>query len=218
MVEIFISYSHEDIDVMRRLRRDLSRVGFSIWTDEGITPGSTNWKIEVENAIRSCTCVVVMFSPEAARSRWVRAEIDFAETQQKPMFPVLVRGTEAESLPFGFAGYQHVDLRERALYVGGVNRLVAGVSQYLNANRPANTNAEPTTPETVANRSRFATVGNIAPGYLTLPVVLVATLVIVVLIWLLLLVTGVLPGGATPFSNDGILDPATLGTLLPTII
>lgn len=213
MVEIFISYSHEDIDVMRRLRRDLSRVGFSIWTDEGITPGSTNWKIEVENAIRSCTCVVVMFSPEAARSRWVRAEIDFAETQQKPMFPVLVRGTEAESLPFGFAGYQHVDLRDRALYLGGINRLVAGVSQYLNT-RPPEVKEE-VAAETVARRGLPAVIpANFTPRRVTLPLVLAATIIVVMLIWLALLLTGVIPGGATPFSNDGILDPAVLGSVL----
>lgn len=133
-IDIFISYSHDDTEMMRRLRRDLQRVGFRVWTDEGITPGTRSWKQEIEKAIRECRCVIVLFSPASAQSQWVRMEIDFAETQRKPMFPLLVRGSEAESLPFGFAGYQHVDLRNPSQYLPGVNRLIAGVTQYLDSN------------------------------------------------------------------------------------
>lgn len=128
---IFLSYSRTDSEMMRRIRDDFRSAGLTIWTDEGIEPGTPSWKLAIEEAILSAGCLVVILSPDATNSRWVRAEIDFAELQSKPVFLVLARGEEKESIPFGFATFQWVDLRDAERYTAGVMRLVSSINQRL---------------------------------------------------------------------------------------
>lgn len=109
---VFISYSRKDAGVMRRLCDDFQARGLAVWTDEGIEPGTPSWKMSIEKAIRESGCLVVILSPDAAQSRWVREEIDFAESQNKPILPVLASGDRASAIPFGLTSAQFVDVRE----------------------------------------------------------------------------------------------------------
>jgi hypothetical protein len=43
MADIFLSYSRRDGDLMHRLRDDVRRHGFTVWTDEGLVPGTQSW-------------------------------------------------------------------------------------------------------------------------------------------------------------------------------
>lgn len=129
---IFLSYSRKDIAIMHRLRDDLRAAGFTVWTDEGIEPGTPSWKSEIEKAIRDADCQVIIFSPDANNSRWVRAEIDFAETLHKPMFPLLLRGDETTSIPFGFSTYQWIDIRQPEDYASGFQMLAEAIQNRLN--------------------------------------------------------------------------------------
>jgi len=122
--QIFLSYSRDDILLMQRLRDDLRAAGFTVWTDEAIQPGSPSWKLEIEGAIRQSDCLLVIFSPDAAESRWVRAEIDFAETLKKPLFSVLARGDETNAVPFGMTTHQWIDLRDLGRYDSGMALLM----------------------------------------------------------------------------------------------
>lgn len=112
---------------MQRVRDDLRNAGLTVWTDEGIEPGSPSWKMEIETAIENTGCIVVIFSPDAADSRWVRAELDFAETQKKPIYPILARGDEAQAVPFGFSTYQWIDVRDLDHYTLGIERLIEAI-------------------------------------------------------------------------------------------
>jgi hypothetical protein len=123
--DIFLSYSRQDTDLMRRLRDDLRATGLTVWTDEGIEPGSPSWKIVIEDAIRDTRCLIVIFSPGAKASRWVRAELDYAEAQHKPVFAVIGAGNEADSVPFGYSSHQWIDLRTPADYDTNFRRLTA---------------------------------------------------------------------------------------------
>lgn len=42
-IDIFLSYSHIDTKMMRRLRNDLRSIGLIVWTDEKIEPGTPHW-------------------------------------------------------------------------------------------------------------------------------------------------------------------------------
>ncbi len=126
--DVFLSYSRDDLKIMNRLRDDLRAAGLKVWTDEGIPLGSSSWKLEIEQGIRGSTCLVVLLSPDAAASRWVRAEIDFAEAQRKPIFPVLVRGEESEAVPFGLSTHQWIDLRDTRDYPQQFRRLTAALA------------------------------------------------------------------------------------------
>jgi hypothetical protein len=150
--DLFISYSREDEDMMKRISDDLRAEGLVCWTDEGIKPGSPSWKIDIENAIRASDALVVLLSPTAAQSRWVRAEIDFAEALDKPMYPVLLSGDETNAVPFGFTTYQWVDMRQQNAYDSGIELLLKAVRRYAGSDRVVlvadkNPTAKTTTPD-----------------------------------------------------------------------
>lgn len=109
---IFLSYSRQDIHLMRSLRDLFNQYGFTIWTDEGITPGTKDWQISIEEGIQNSDCLVCLFSPDAKYSKWVKAELWRAEKFDIPIFPIIVRGTDLDAIPLGFEHSQFVDLRK----------------------------------------------------------------------------------------------------------
>src|SRR5690348_2612570 len=117
--DIFISYGREDMPLMQQVEKALHEAGFTIWTDRGIAPGSPSWKAEIEKAILDARCIVVLFSPDSAESRWVRAELDYADAQRKPIYPLLVRGDATKAVPFGFTSYQWIDVRDASQLSAG---------------------------------------------------------------------------------------------------
>jgi hypothetical protein len=123
--DVFISYGREDMPLMQQVETRLREAGFTIWTDRGIAPGSPSWKAEIEKAILDARCIVVLFSPDSAESRWVRAELDYADAQRKPIYPLLVRGDATKAVPFGFTSYQWIDVRNPGQLQTGLDQLVA---------------------------------------------------------------------------------------------
>lgn len=128
---VFLSYSRRDADVMTRLCDDMRDEQLTVWTDEALTPGDTIWQMEIEKAIESAGCVVVIFSPDAKKSQWVREELEYARTHNITIFPVLARGVEADSLPFGFTNVQFLDIRSEPKYQANAPLLVAHLQRYL---------------------------------------------------------------------------------------
>lgn len=121
---IFLSYSRKDADFMLRLKASFAEANLTVWTDEGIDPGTANWKRAIQGAILDAGCLICVLSPDSAESRWVQEELDFAELQEVPIFLVLVRGDEKTAIPFGFSTHQWVDLRSEANYDNRVSKLI----------------------------------------------------------------------------------------------
>ncbi len=108
---VFLSYSHKDGEVMQRVRDSLRTAGLGVWTDEGIEPGTPLWKDSIQEAIETAGCLVVILSPDAKGSIWVKRELEYAEIQHKRLFPLLASGNETNAIPFGVIGSQFVDIR-----------------------------------------------------------------------------------------------------------
>lgn len=128
---VFMSYSHQDASHMLRLRDDLQDEQIIVWTDEALTPGTTSWQLAIENAIENAGCMVAIFSPDAKKSEWVRAEIDYAKMHKVAIFPALVRGDEKTAVPFGFTSAQWADLRHKTTQRTELQRLVTAIHQHL---------------------------------------------------------------------------------------
>jgi hypothetical protein len=108
----FISYSREDKTLQERVVRELRERGVNVWVDiENLIPGTPAWEREIEQSIRNSAGVVVLLSPGSNNSEWVRREISFAEENDKPIFPVHIRGDENDSIPLRLSAHQRVDLR-----------------------------------------------------------------------------------------------------------
>lgn len=126
----FLSYSREDTVKQRRILRELRERGVNVWVDiENLTPGTPTWEREVERAIRESMGIIVLLSPEANNSEWVRREISFGEQHRKRIFPVLIEGDEHTSTPLRLASHQRVDLRTK--FEAGLDELAAALKDYV---------------------------------------------------------------------------------------
>ena len=111
MATIFLSYCRKDFDEMQTVRQTLTEAGFSVWIDEGLRPGTADWKRAIKIAIRQCRALVVLLSPDSFHSEWVRREVNRALNLKRPVFPLLLRGTPSESRPIILKNILFWDLR-----------------------------------------------------------------------------------------------------------
>lgn len=132
---VFLSYSRKDSPVMEQVRQALRDAGLSVWTDEGIEPGTPLWKDSIEEAIENAACMVVLLSPDAKKSIWVKRELEYAGVQRLAIFPVMVRGEENNAIPFALIGAQFIDIRSN--YENHIQRLITTIQKRLNLAKPS---------------------------------------------------------------------------------
>ncbi|HEX2906689.1 MAG TPA: TIR domain-containing protein [Phototrophicaceae bacterium] len=108
MAQIFLSYSRKNKNSALRLKKFLQSAGFSVWMDEEIPP-SSDWWATIEQKIEECSAFVLVESPDAQESDWIKDEIHLARTLKKVIFPVLILGDLRASL----SRIQVTDLRSR---------------------------------------------------------------------------------------------------------
>lgn len=146
---VFISYSRKDQQVTQRIVTFLRGQGIIVWVDsEKLIPGTAIWEEEIERAINNCSAVVVVLSPDAKVSEWVRRETTLTEQYRKHIFPVLVRGDENSSIPLRLITRQYVDLRKnekaglQALSIALLSHM-QGLEDKGQANLPVPTTGKP---------------------------------------------------------------------------
>jgi len=207
MADLFLSYSRKDIEVMHKVRDYLRSKDITVWTDERLTPGTPNWQVSIENAIRECKGLVILLSPSAANSKWVREEQVFASNLEKPVFALLVKGDKTNAVPFGFGATQWINIKTD--FEEGMKSLVAEFDRRgwvekaqspLIEKKPKKKTPKPKT-DVADQRSKVKKEGKLIPlwGWLG------GVAVILLLGW------GALNGGIAPAS-----DPAPSNTPVPT--
>src|SRR5205814_62352 len=110
MSSVFISYSRRNESFAVRLNRDLERAGVASWLDTADIPTHQRWREELVRAIGIATRVVLLASPESARSDEVRKELAEAAARGTPIVTLLVAGT-VNDLPTDWQARQLLDFR-----------------------------------------------------------------------------------------------------------
>ena len=77
MTDIFISYARSTAAQARQVAGALRALGHGVWWDEDL-PAHQAYAEVIEERLRAAKAVVVVWSQEAVKSQWVRAEADFA--------------------------------------------------------------------------------------------------------------------------------------------
>lgn len=126
---VFLSYSRRDSDVMRLIEESLSMARLTVWTDEGIEPGTEEWERAIKETMRSCGCFVVILSPDAEKSIWVNREIAYADMIGLRIFPILARGTEEDAIPIRLITHNFTDIRDT--YDLPMGRLIDTIRRHL---------------------------------------------------------------------------------------
>jgi len=129
MPDLFLSYSKDDRVFMNTLAENLRKLGFNLWIDsERLPPGTPDWEEAIESAIAQVDAMVVVLTPAAKASQWVKAEIRKAQHKGKPVFPVLAAGDDDSAIPLSLSAVQYADMRGRADYEGNFRLLVEGLA------------------------------------------------------------------------------------------
>ena len=79
MADVFISYARSDEGQAERVADALRAAGYKVWRDDDL-PAHRAYADVIEERLRGARAVVVLWSDEAARSQWVRAEADAARS------------------------------------------------------------------------------------------------------------------------------------------
>jgi hypothetical protein len=89
---VFISYSQRDRDYVHALVTYLRTHGLTVWFDENLHAGTSQWVKSIEVAIEGASAVVPVMSTESDGSVWVDRELDLAQELRKPIVPLLLSG------------------------------------------------------------------------------------------------------------------------------
>lgn len=107
MNDIFVSYANGDRAVAQKLADALEALGWSVWWDREIPFGKPFDQV-IEEELNAARCVIVLWSRESVRSRWVKTEAGAAADRDRLM-PVLIEDVQ---IPLEFKRIQTAMLQE----------------------------------------------------------------------------------------------------------
>ncbi|UVO51740.1 AAA family ATPase [Sphingomonas sp. SUN019] len=107
MSDIFVSYARPDEIVAEQIVAALKRAGHSVWRDD-LLPVHRAYAEVIEERLRLAKAVIVLWSPAAAASQWVRSEANRAREYGK-LVQIALDGALP---PMPFDQIQCADLRQ----------------------------------------------------------------------------------------------------------
>src|SRR5436305_7339029 len=109
MADVFVSYARPDEPQAIRVADALREEGYRVWRDDEL-PAHRAYADVIEERLRAAKAVVVLWSADAAKSQWVRAEADLA----RAVGTLVQLSLDGASLPLPFNQIQCADFREWA--------------------------------------------------------------------------------------------------------
>ncbi len=82
-MKIFLSYAQKDATLASQLAERLKKKGFTVWTSgEEVMPGD-NWAKKIGKALDESELMIILLTPRALESEWLRQDIDYALGSKK---------------------------------------------------------------------------------------------------------------------------------------
>ena len=113
--EISLSHSGLDREFAQKIVELLHRHGVPVWHGPSSIRGSQQWHDEIGDALERCDWFVILLSPNAMKSKWVKRELVFAldeDRYEKCIVPVVIHACNYRKLFWSFRSYQLVDFTE----------------------------------------------------------------------------------------------------------
>jgi adenylate cyclase len=128
MADVFVSYARPNEPQAERVADALRADGHQVWRDCDL-PAHRAYADVIEERLKAAQAVVVLWSSEAARSQWVRAEADAARSAGTLVQAVL----DGTTPPMPFNQIQCADLKswEGDRDAGGWRKLAASVAELV---------------------------------------------------------------------------------------
>jgi hypothetical protein len=88
----------------------LAKESQNVWIDKDFIEGGDDWMDAIGQALQACDTLLLVLSPDALSSKYVKMEYRYFFRQEKPIIPILCR--QVESLPFELATLHYVDFTQ----------------------------------------------------------------------------------------------------------
>ena len=125
---IFISYSRKDIAFADRLELALRERGFVTSIDRAEIVALEDWWKRIETLITQADTVIFVLSPDALASDVCKKEVDFADSLNKRLAPVVLRRAADSDIPASLARLNFVFFDDPALFDQSLDRLVEALN------------------------------------------------------------------------------------------
>lgn len=89
-LNIFISYSSQDLEHVGALQTELSSTPIKVYIAEKSLPPGRDISADLTQAIQTADAFVLVWSHSASRSEWVLQEIGQALVLRKPILPIVL--------------------------------------------------------------------------------------------------------------------------------
>jgi hypothetical protein len=88
VADVFISYSHRDLELVVPIIEQIRSLGYSIWWDHRLF-GGHEYRTRIEAEISAAGAVIVVWSRSSSESTWVVSEASVARDLKK-LVPVQI--------------------------------------------------------------------------------------------------------------------------------
>lgn len=143
MADVFVSYARSDKARVAPLVAAIEAQGWSVWWDPEIMPGQ-EFDSRIAAELEIATAVLVVWTPDSVKSRWVRGEAREA-AERGILVPVRFEGTR---LPIDVRAFHTTDLDDPAdrAQVAELLRALGAMIACQRASEPLVTDSDPASP------------------------------------------------------------------------
>lgn len=99
--QVFISYSHDDSEWVRRFAEALRQQNVNVWLDEWQVSAGEPLREAIEEGLRSSDAIVSVLTRANAQRPNVLFELGVALGMGKPLIPIIPPDIENSAIPFG---------------------------------------------------------------------------------------------------------------------
>jgi hypothetical protein len=113
VASIFISHSSKDAAfVVGYLKPLLEQYGLSVWCSTADLNWGVDWERQLQQELLNADWFIVVLSPDAADSDWVRAEVHWAMEKRKgSLIPVMLHTCDPAAIHLRLGTVQFIDFR-----------------------------------------------------------------------------------------------------------
>lgn len=87
---VFISYSTKEQSLANAMKKLLEKQGIQTWMAPGDIPVGNKYARVINQAIKDCSCFILMLSNNSQNSVWVAKEVERAVNYRKPILPIQI--------------------------------------------------------------------------------------------------------------------------------
>jgi hypothetical protein len=113
--EVFLSHASKDRRMAARIAAVLRAHGVPVWHSETNLLGAQQWHDEIGAALARCDWFVLLLSPSATNSKWVKRELLYALRTPRygnRILPLTFRACDPARLSWTLDDFQAVDFTE----------------------------------------------------------------------------------------------------------